>query len=67
MVPLCCSQFSFRLNWWKKVLFCEGVGEGGRWGGRKKKTTVTLCIPALYKAVIHRIQHSAHTSIEVSL
>ena len=23
MAPLCWSQFSFRLNWWKRALFCE--------------------------------------------
>lgn len=22
-VPLCCSQFSLRLNWWKRALLCE--------------------------------------------
>lgn len=59
MVPLCCSQFSFRLNWWKKVLFCEGVWERKK---KKKDTTVTLCILVLHKAVIHTTQHSAHTS-----
>lgn len=56
MVPLCCSQFSFRLNWWKKVLFCKGVGE------EKKDTTMTVCIPSLYKAAIDKMQHSMHTS-----
>lgn len=23
IVPLCCSQFSLRLNWWKRALLCE--------------------------------------------
>lgn len=58
MVPLCCSQFSLTLNWWKKVLFCEGVEKKER----KKKTTVIFCIRAVYKAVIHRIQHLTHMS-----
>lgn len=56
MAPLCCSQVSFRLNWWKKVLFCKGVGE------EKKDTTMTVCIPSLYRAAIDKIQHSMHTS-----
>lgn len=29
-VPLCCSQFSFRLNWWKRALFCK-KGEQEQW------------------------------------
>lgn len=56
-VPLCCSQFSFTLNCWKKVLFCEGVEKKQR--GKKP---LSFCILAVYKAVIHRIQHETHMS-----